>query len=227
MSVSDAKRLKQLEGETRSWKKLLAEATLEELGAQVTSFAVNAIRRWWRSMGRARYPQARRLLITADCGGSNGARVRLWKRELQALGQRTWPGHHRLPSAARHQQMEPDRASSLLIHHTELAWQAAGQLPDDRAADRATTTRTGLQVQCAIDDARYPAGVKVSDAEMADLKLTPHEFHGEWDLIAASYRSTGPQMTNSMGSRPRARTAELTSSRISHSLARSPPAVLL
>ena len=88
------------------------------------SFAVNAIRRWWHSMGRARYPQARRLLITADCGGSNGARVRLWKRELQALANELGRSHHRLPSATRHQQMEPDRASSLLIHHTELAWQA-------------------------------------------------------------------------------------------------------
>jgi hypothetical protein len=79
------------------------------------SFAVNAIRCWWQRMGRARYPQARRLLITADCGGSNG----LWKRELP-----------------RHQQTESDRASSVLIHHAELAWQTAGQLPDDRAADR-------------------------------------------------------------------------------------------
>ena len=100
------------------------------------SFAVNAIRRWWQTMGRARYPTAHSLVITADCGGSNGARVRLWKRELQSSGQRTRPDHHRLSSAAWHQQMEQDRAQAVLVHHAELARQAAGQLPGHRAAHR-------------------------------------------------------------------------------------------
>jgi hypothetical protein len=67
------------------------------------SFAVNAIRRWWHSMGRARHPQARRLLITADCGGSNGARGTPVETRTAGVGQRTRPEHHRLPSATRHQ----------------------------------------------------------------------------------------------------------------------------
>ena len=68
------------------------------------SFAVNIIRRWWQTMGRARYPAARSLVITTDCGGSSGARVRLWKRRIASPGQRTRRGHHRLSSAAWHQQ---------------------------------------------------------------------------------------------------------------------------
>jgi len=145
------------------------------------SFAVNAIRRWWHSMGRARYPQARRLLITADCGGSNGARVRLWKRELQALANelgRAITVCHLPPGTSKWNRIE-HRLFSFITQNWRgkplVSYQTIVQLIG------ATTTRTGLQVQCAIDDARYPAGVKVSDAEMADLKLTPHEFHGEWN----------------------------------------------
>ena len=99
-------------------------------------FAVNAIRRWWQSMGRARYPAASSLLVTADCGSSNGARVRLWKRELQALANQLGLAITVCHLPARHQQMEQDRAPAVLVHHPELARQAAGQLPDDRATDR-------------------------------------------------------------------------------------------
>jgi transposase len=145
------------------------------------SFAVNAIRRWWHSMGRARYPQPRRLLITADCGGSNGARVRLWKRELQTLANELGLAItvcHLPPGTSKWNRIE-HRLFSFITQNWRgkplVSYQTIVQLIG------ATTTRTGLQVQCAIDDARYPAGVKVSDAEMADLKLTPHEFHGEWN----------------------------------------------
>ncbi len=75
--------------------------------------------------------------------------------------------------------MEPHRASSVLIHHTELACKPLVSYQTIVQLIGATTTRTGLKVQCAIDDARYPAGVKVSDAEIADIELTPHAFHGE------------------------------------------------
>lgn len=132
-------------------------------------------------MGRARYPQASRLLITADCGGSNGARVRLWKRELQTLANELGLSItvcHLPPGTSKWNRIE-HRLFSFITQNWRgkplVSYQTIVQLIG------ATTTRTGLQVQCAIDDARYPAGVKVSDAEMAGLKLTPHAFHGEWN----------------------------------------------
>ena len=88
-------------------------------------FAVNSIRSWWQHLGRPRYPNATRLLITADCGGSNGNRVRLWKVELQTLRRRDRPRDRRLPPPARHQQVEQDRAPPLQLHHDQLARQAA------------------------------------------------------------------------------------------------------
>jgi hypothetical protein len=100
------------------------------------SFAVNTIRSWWRTMGCQRYPDASDLLITADCGGSNGARVRLWKLELQGLADQlglTVTVCHLPP---RHQQVEQDRAPPVLVHHAELARQAAGQPPDRRPTHR-------------------------------------------------------------------------------------------
>ena len=101
------------------------------------AFATNAIRSWWQSMGRERYPMVKSLLITADGGGSNGSRVRLWKLELQKqAGRRTRRSHHRLSLAARHQQVEQDRASPLLLHHQQLARKAADQPSGDRSADR-------------------------------------------------------------------------------------------
>ena len=105
------------------------------------SFAVNAIRRWWRTMGKKRHPKAKRLMITADGGGSNGYRVRLWKIELAEAGRRAQTSHHGLPLAAGHQQVEQDRASSVLVHHHQLAGQAAAQLSHDRPADRRDDNR--------------------------------------------------------------------------------------
>ncbi len=145
------------------------------------SFAVNAIRRWWQSMGHPRYPEARNLLITADCGGSNGARVRLWKRELQVLADELGLSItvcHLPPGTSKWNQIE-HRLFSFITQNWRgkplVSYQTIVQLIG------ATTTRTGLKVQCAIDDERYPAGVKVSDAEMKALNLAPHDFHGDWN----------------------------------------------
>ena len=145
------------------------------------SFAVNAIRRWWQSMGQARYPQARSLLITADCGGSNGARVRLWKRELQTLANElglTITVCHLPPGTSKWNRIE-HRLFSFITQNWRgkplVSYQTIVQLI------AATTTRTGLNVKSEIDDASYPAGVKVSDSEMAAINITPHEFHGEWN----------------------------------------------
>ena len=149
------------------------------------SFAVNAIRRWWQTMGRARYPEARSLLITADCGGSNGARVRLWKRELQVLADELgFPITvcHLPPGTSKWNKIE-HRLFSFITQNWRgkplVSYQTIVQLI------AATTTRTGLNVKCEVDAASYPAGIKVSDDDMATLNLTPHEFHGEWNYTIA------------------------------------------
>ena len=99
------------------------------------SFAVQAIRRWWRVMGRPVYRHAQSLLITADAGGSNGARLRLWKWELQRLANRTGPHHHGVPLPAGHEQVEQDRASPVLPHRHELARDTAREPRHDREPD--------------------------------------------------------------------------------------------
>jgi len=145
------------------------------------AFAVESIRRWWHTMGAPLYPDASRLLITADAGGSNGYRLRLWKLEIQRLADETGleiavchfpPGtskwnkiEHRLFSAI----SQNWRAKPLVSHEVIVKLIAA------------TTTRTGLRVRSELDPNRYPAGVTVSDAEMETLYLRPDAFHGEWN----------------------------------------------
>ena len=145
------------------------------------SFAVNAIRRWWQAMGHARYPQATQLLITADCGGSNGARVRLWKRELQALANELGIAItvcHLPPGTSKWNKIE-HRLFSFITQNWRgrplVSYQAIVQLI------AATTTQTGLKVHCEIDPNTYPAGVKVSDIEMDAINIQRHEFHGDWN----------------------------------------------
>ncbi|MFZ1962001.1 MAG: ISAzo13 family transposase [Roseiarcus sp.] len=145
------------------------------------SFAVNAIRRWWQAMGYARYPQATQLLVTADCGGSNGARVRLWKRELQALANELAIAItvcHLPPGTSKWNKIE-HRLFSFITQNWRgrplVSYQAIVQLI------AATTTKTGLKVQCEIDPNTYPPGVKVTDAEMDAINIRRHEFHGDWN----------------------------------------------
>ena len=149
------------------------------------SFAVNAIRRWWQTMGRARYSEAGSLVITADCGGSNGARVRLWKRELQALATElgvTITVCHLPPGTSKWNKIE-HRLFSFITQNWRgkplVSYQAIVQLI------AATTTRTGLNVKSEIDTAIYPPGIKVSDSDMAAINLSPHAFHGEWNYTIA------------------------------------------
>jgi DDE family transposase len=145
------------------------------------SFAVNAIRRWWQTMGRARYRDATRLLVTADCGGSNGVRVRLWKRELQALADELGIAItvcHLPPGTSKWNKIE-HRLFSFITQNWRgrplVSYQTIVQLI------AATTTDTGLKVQCEIDPNTYPAGVKVTDAEMDTINLQRHDFHGDWN----------------------------------------------
>ena len=143
--------------------------------------AVNAIRRWWSTMGQARYPRARRLMITADGGGSNGARVRLWKVELQKLVDEI-----AIPVTVCH--LPPGTSKWNKIEHRLFAfitknWRGKPLLSHRAIVQSigATTTRKGLQVRAELDTNTYPAGIKVSDAEMATLAIERHAFHGEWN----------------------------------------------
>ena len=145
------------------------------------SFAVNSIRRWWQTMGRARYPHATKLLITADCGGSNGVRVRLWKRELQNLANELGIAItvcHLPPGTSKWNRIEHRlfsfitqnwRGKPLVSHQTIVQLIAA------------TTTDTGLKVRSEIDPNTYPAGVKVTDDEMDAINILRHKFHGDWN----------------------------------------------
>ena len=145
------------------------------------SFAVNAIRCWWRTMGRERYPAARRLVITADGGGSNGSRVRLWKLELQALANALdieITVCHLPPGTSKWNKIE-HRLFSFISQNWRgrplVSYQTIVQLI------AATTTDNGLTVRSEIDTNTYPKGFKVTDAEMDALNIHRHHFHGDWN----------------------------------------------
>src|SRR5437763_1956395 len=144
-------------------------------------FAGQTIRRWWQEIGRPRYPGAKSLTITADGGGSNGVRVRLWKRELQRLADESGLAitvHHLPPGTSKWNAIE-----HRLFAFISQNWRATPLVSYRVIVDLvgATTTRTGLSVRCERDPNRYPKGVTVSDAEMAGLNIARDEFHGEWN----------------------------------------------
>ena len=154
------------------------------------SFAVATIRRWWRQVGAVAYPQADRLLITADSGGSNGYRLRLWKKELAALAAETGVTItvcHMPPGTSKWNKIE-----HRLFSHISMNW-AGEPLTSYEAAVNliaGTKTRTGLTVHAERDTGSYPRGVKVPDKEMRQLlkeHVRPHKWHGEWNYdITAS-----------------------------------------
>jgi len=145
------------------------------------AFAVNAIRSWWTLMGRERYPDARSLLITADGGGSNGARLRLWKVELQKLADE-------LGLAITVCHLPPGTSKWNKIEHRLFSFITSNWRGKPLVSYRtiveliaATTTDTGLTVRCALDPNTYPAGIKVTDAEIDALNIRRHDFHGDWN----------------------------------------------
>jgi hypothetical protein len=145
------------------------------------SFAVNAIRRWWQTMGRAAYPRARTLVITADAGGSNGSRLRLWKWELQQFANRTGltiTVCHFPPGTSKWNRIE-----HRLFSHIAMNWRGIPlvSLAAIVSLIASTHSHSGLRVRTEIDRRRYPAGVRVTDAQMASVRLMPHAFHGEWN----------------------------------------------
>ena len=144
-------------------------------------FAVNAIRRWWQLMGRIRYVKARTLLITADAGGSNGARLRLWKWELQQFANRTGltiTVCHLPPGTSKWNKIE-----HRLFSHIAMNWRGRplASLATVVNLIAATTSTAGLRVRAELDRRRYPAGVRVSTAQMQQLTLAAHAFHGDWN----------------------------------------------
>ena len=149
--------------------------------SDTAEFAVEAIRGWLERMGRQRYPKARELTITADCGGSNGARVRLWKVELQKLADETGlvlHVHHYPPGTSKWNKIE-----HRMFCHITQNWR--GRPLTDRLAIveliGATTTKTGLKVECLLDTRTYEKGIKISDAEMEMLNIEGDDFHPEWN----------------------------------------------
>jgi hypothetical protein len=153
------------------------------------AFAVASIRGWWRAEGRRLYPRARSIVITADAGGSNGARLRLWKWELQKLADETGralsvchfpPGtskwnkvEHRLFSfISSNWRGEPLRDYETIVHLIAR-----------------TTTAKGLQVICRLDRRKYATGRRISDEEMKTINLEPNRFHGDWNYVIRPHRT--------------------------------------
>jgi hypothetical protein len=144
-------------------------------------FAVESIRRWWRWMGKRSYPKATRLLITADSGGSNGARVRLWKWELQQLADETGleiAVCHFPPGTSKWNKIE-HRLFSFISQNWRGKPLISHQVIIDLIA--ATTTATGLTVKSKIDTNIYTKGLRVSDQQMTELQLRREKFHGDWN----------------------------------------------
>jgi hypothetical protein len=157
------------------------------------SFAVNAIRRWWRTMGRKRHPKATRLMISADGGGSNGYRVRLWKVELQKLADEL-----KLPITVCH--LPPGTSKWNKIEHRLFSFITINWRGKPLRSYRtiveliaATTTDAGLTVRAELDENKYPKGVKVSDARLAAVNLDRHSFHGDWNYTISPNRRNPPR----------------------------------
>ena len=145
------------------------------------AFAVESIRRWWNGAGRDGYPRARRLLITADAGGSNGYRTRAWKAGLAVLAAETGleiTVCHLPPGTSKWNKIE-----HRLFSHITMNWRGRPLTSHEVIVNSiaATTTRAGLTVHAELDPGSYPTGTEISDAEMAEIPLARHRFHGDWN----------------------------------------------
>ena len=146
-----------------------------------SSFAVETIRRWWQSMGQEAFPKARRLLITADGGGSNGARVRLWKVELQKLADELG-----IPISVCH--LPPGTSKWNKIEHRLFSfisqnWRGKPLISHQVIVNliAATTTKAGLKIRAELDTQKYPPGRKITRQEAKKVNLRSDSFHGEWN----------------------------------------------
>jgi hypothetical protein len=150
------------------------------------AFAVESVRRWWKAAGQGDYPLARRLLITADAGGSNGYRTRAWKAELAALAVETGleiTVCHFPPGTSKWNKVE-----HRLFSHITMNWRGRPLTSHEVIVNTiaATTTRTGLRVRAELDASGYETGVQVSDAQMSALPLSRHDWHGDWNYTLHS-----------------------------------------
>jgi len=145
------------------------------------AFAVASIRGWWRAEGRRLYPRARSIVITADAGGSNGARLRLWKWELQRLANRTGLAItvcHFPPGTSKWNKIE-----HRLFSYIAMNWRGTPLVNVATIVSLigATRSRSGLRIRSELDRGRYPSGVTVTDAQLATVRLERHRFHGDWN----------------------------------------------
>jgi transposase len=153
------------------------------LDNDTASFAVETIRRWWYLMGCKVYPDAKKLMITADCGGSNGYRVRLWKVELQKLADETGleiSVCHFPPGTSKWNKIEHK-----LFSYITLNWRGKPLTSYEVIVNliAATTTSKGLKVKCVLDKNAYPKGIKIMKEEIEELGIIRDEFHGEWNYL--------------------------------------------
>lgn len=149
--------------------------------SDTAAFAVESIRRWWDKMGRSNYPAAQTLLITADSGGSNGYRIRLWKKELQQFADDSGLAIticHFPPGTSKWNKIE-----HRLFSYISMNWRGKPLISHEVIINLIAVTRTksGLTVKCEIDTNKYPKGIKVPDKEMKTLQINKHDFHGEWN----------------------------------------------
>jgi hypothetical protein len=154
------------------------------------TFAVASIRGWWQTEGRSAYPEANRLLITADAGGSNGARLRLWKWELQRLADELG-----FPISVCH--FPPGTSKWNKVEHRLFSFISSNWRGEPLADYETvvnliahTTTVPGLKVSCQLDHRRYPVGCKVTEEDWASIALTPDGFHGDWNYTIQPRRKT-------------------------------------
>ena len=150
-------------------------------GSDTAAFAVESIRRWWLNMGKESYPTATKLLITADGGGSNGSRVRLWKTELQSFANETGleiSVCHFPPGTSKWNKIE-----HRMFSHISQNWRGKPLVSIETIVNLigSTKTKAGLKIQTAVDTKPYAKGVKITDAEMAALGIHKNDFHGEWN----------------------------------------------
>ena len=162
---------------------LTADAGWVNVGTDhdTAAFAVESVRRWWTAAGHSEYLRARRLLITADAGGSNGYRTRAWKAELAALAVETGleiTCCHFPPGTSKWNKVE-----HRLFSHITMNWRGRPLTSHEVIVQTiaATTTRAGLQVRAELDSGAYDTGIKVSDGQMDALPLTRHDWHGDWN----------------------------------------------
>jgi hypothetical protein len=145
------------------------------------AFAVNAIDTWWQHVGRSRYPRANRLMLTADAGGSNGYKLRAWKRDLAAFAARTGLDVtvcHYPPGASKWNRIEHRLFSFISINWRGRPLTDYQVIVETIAA---TATKSGLTVEAVLDTNTYPTGIRISDAEMKAVPVTRQGFHGEWN----------------------------------------------